>query len=729
MLVIFTTFVTMKKWIFLLLLSNPVWAQVQMPAATEYQWNILKYAADANVLSSSDFQSMPINELNGIQYLSAMGKLRSNPDWSEFEALGVLKGAVIGSIATVKIPLDAIDAIDLSTVFSLVEIPSKVAPLLDRVRYDVGADSVYWGINLPEGFDGSDVLVGVTDWGFDYTHPMFYDTLLQQTRIVAAWDQFKNSGPHPASYGFGAEYVGADELLAAQVDTANIYSYNTHGSHVAGIAAGGGAGIQYRGMAPAAGLLFTTFLIDAASVIEGFQWMQQIAESQGKRLVINMSWGLTYMGTLDGTSLLSQAIDQMSDEGVVFVASAGNNGDNDHHIKYTFDNSQFQTRVNFDAQTPEPNNWGQSITMWGEPAQSFWSRVQVYNSVNTLMAESAMYNTSSMLAYFDSLMVVGSDTVFFNITTDAAFPTNNRPHMRLRVRNNSNSLKVILNSGAESGAVHYWNVIELLTGVGNWGLPFTSFGTSAVSGDSEYSIAEPTCAASCISVAAYSARYLSQFGNPTGGGIASFTSYGPLLNEVQKPDVAGPGVNVCSSISSFTDASYNAIDEVLFNGTQYDFARFSGTSMSSPCVAGIAALLLDANPFLTPAQVKEILMTTARTDEFTGPINAPGDVRWGMGKVDAYAAVLLALQTEGLNTSAVESDKLSIYPNPTSNELFIRIPSHEQPSAVVLMSMSGQQITLPLIMGRVDVSSLASGAYVLRVQTEEAIAQVKVVVE
>ena len=719
----------MKKWIFLLLLSNPLLAQVQMPAATEYQWNILKQAVDGNVFFSDDIQAMPINKLNGVKYLSAMGKLRSNPDWSEFEALGVLKGAVVGSIATVKIPLEAIDAIDLSTVFSLVEIPSKVAPLLDRVRYDVGADSVYWGINLPEGFDGSDVLVGVTDWGFDYTHPMFYDTLLQQTRVVAAWDQFKNSGPHPASYGFGAEYIGADELLAAQVDTANIYSYNTHGSHVAGIAAGGGAGIQYRGMAPAAGLLFTTFLIDAASVIEGFQWMQQIAESQGKRLVINMSWGLTYMGTLDGTSLLSQAIDQMSDEGVVFVASAGNNGDNDHHIKYTFDNSQFQTRVNFDAQTPEPNNWGQSITMWGEPVQSFWSRVQVYNSVNTLMAESAMYNTSSMPAYFDSMMVVGSDTVFFNITTDAAFPTNNRPHMRLRVRNNSNSLKVILNSGAASGTVHYWNVIELLTGVGNWGLPFTSFGTSAVSGDSEYSIAEPTCAASCISVAAYSARYLSQFGNPTGGGIAAFTSYGPLINEVQKPDVAAPGVNVSSSISSFTDASYNAVDDVLFNGTQYDFARFSGTSMSSPCVAGIVALLLDANPFLTPAQVKEILMTTARTDEFTGPINAPGDVRWGMGKVDAYAAVQLALQTEGLNTSVVESNKLSIYPNPASNEIFIRIPSHEQPTTVVLMSMSGQQIALPLIMGRLDVSSLASGAYVLRVQTEEVIAQAKVVVE
>jgi subtilisin family serine protease len=636
---------------------------------------------------------------------------------------------MVGTICTLKIPVDAVDEIELSDVFSLVEIPSKVSPHLDRARYDVGADSVYFGAGLPEGFDGENVLIGITDWGFDYTHPMFYDTLLQQTRIVAAWDQFKNSGPHPADFAFGAEYIGADELLAAQVDTANIYSYNTHGSHVAGIAAGGGAGIQFRGMAPAAGLLFTTFLIDAASVIEGFQWMQQISQAQGKRLVINMSWGLTYMGSLDGTSLLSQAIDQMSDEGVVFVASAGNNGDNDHHIKHTFSNSQFQTRVNFDAQTSEPNNWGQSITMWGEPNQSFWSRVQVYNSLNTLVAESSIHNTANMPVYFDSLMVVGSDTVFFNLTTDASYPTNQRPHMRLRVRNSSNTLRIVLNSGAESGVVHYWNMIELMTGVGNWGIPFTSFGTSAVSGDSYYSIAEPTCASSCISVAAYSSRYLSPFGNPTGGGVASFTSYGPLLNEVQKPDIAGPGVNVSSSISSFTDASYNAVDEVIFNGVQYDFARFSGTSMSSPCIAGIAALVLDANPLLTPDQVKEILMTTARTDEFTGPINPPGDARWGMGKVDAYAAVQMALQTEGLSTDVVLSNEVSIYPNPASNEIFIRMDAREQPATVTLISMSGQQFTLPITMGRVVVSTLASGAYMLRTQSVTGWYQCRIVIQ
>ncbi|MFM7727199.1 MAG: S8 family serine peptidase, partial [Flavobacteriales bacterium] len=272
------------------------------------------------------------------------------------------------------------------------------APALDRVRYDVGVDSVYFGAGLPEGFDGENVLIGVTDWGFDYTHPMFYDTLLQQSRVAAAWDQFKNSGPHPSGYNYGTVYETPEELMLAGGDTANIYSFGTHGTHVAGITGGGGAGIQYRGMAPAAGFLFTTFLIDAASVVDGFHWMQQVAQAQGKRLVINMSWGLTYMGTLDGTSLLSQVIDQMSDEGVVFVASAGNNGDNDHHIKYTFNNSEFQTRINFDAQTPQPNNWGESVTMWGEPNQTFLSRLQVYNSLNALQAETAQFMTNNMPA-------------------------------------------------------------------------------------------------------------------------------------------------------------------------------------------------------------------------------------------------------------------------------------------------------------------------------------------
>ena len=79
-------------------------------------------------------------------------------------------------------------------------------------------------------------------------------------------------------------------------------------------------------MAFDAQFLFCSFLIDAAAALDGVAWMQQVAQQDGKRLVVNMSWGLYYMGTLDGHSLISQALDQFSAEGVVFSISAGNNG-------------------------------------------------------------------------------------------------------------------------------------------------------------------------------------------------------------------------------------------------------------------------------------------------------------------------------------------------------------------------------------------------------------------
>jgi subtilisin family serine protease len=720
---------TMKHLLFFLLLGQAAAAQFTMPSFSQHQWQqIESIAAQGENIKPEEVEAYPVYRINGRYYLSVMGRLNEAPNWKDMRALGVMQGATIGAIATAKIPLSAMAQIDLSQVFTQVEIPSKVAPHLDRVRYDVGVDSVYTGQGLPEGFDGENVLIGITDWGFDYTHPMFYDTLLQQTRVVAAWDQFRNQGPHPAGYTYGTEFNTIDELLAAGGDTANIYSYNTHGSHVAGIAGGSGAGIQYRGMAPAVGFLFTTFLIDAASVIDGYHWMQQVAQEQGKRLVINMSWGLTYMGTLDGTSMLSQVIDQMSEEGVVFVSSAGNNGDGNHHIKHTFDNSEILTRITFDTSTPQPNNWGESITMWGEPNATFWSGLNIYNSLSVLQTSTPHYYTNAMPAYFDSLMVVGADTIFFNIATDASFMTNQRPHMRLRVRTTNSALRVVLSSGAASGTVHYWNVVELLNGVGNWGLPFTSFGTTGVGGDSQYSIAEPTCAASCISVAAYSARYLSNFGNLTGGGIATFTSTGPLMNEVMKPDIAGPGVNVCSSISSWTDHSYTAIDNVTFNGVNYDFARFSGTSMSSPCVAGIVALMLDANPLLTSAQVKEILKATARTDNYTGAITSPGDTRWGMGKVNAYAAVLLSLATQGLNTEEQMPSAIALYPNPATDRLYVKTDLPVMPTSIDFYSLQGERIALPVQAGFMDTSVLSAGIYVAVIETESGRSYVKVVI-
>ena len=85
--------------------------------------------------------------------------------------------------------------------------------------------------------------------------------------------------------------------------------------------------------------------------------------------------------------------------------------------------------------------------------------------------------------------------------------------------------------------------------------------------------------------------------------MASFSARGPgPLPDVLKPDVTAPGVRI---VAGFTPDAANAM-----SGENY--AYLSGTSMSTPHVAGVAALLRQAHPAWSPAAIKSALMTTAR---------------------------------------------------------------------------------------------------------------------
>ncbi len=90
-----------------------------------------------------------------------------------------------------------------------------------------------------------------------------------------------------------------------------------------------------------------------------------------------------------------------------------------------------------------------------------------------------------------------------------------------------------------------------------------------------------------------------------GNTMASFSSrgLGPVPDLI-KPDVTAPGVNI---LAGFTPDAVNATQGE-------EFAYLSGTSMSTPHIAGVAALLLQANPDWSPAALKSSLMTTARQD-------------------------------------------------------------------------------------------------------------------
>lgn len=96
-------------------------------------------------------------------------------------------------------------------------------------------------------------------------------------------------------------------------------------------------------------------------------------------------------------------------------------------------------------------------------------------------------------------------------------------------------------------------------------------------------------------------------GDTTGGPatltpqVGGFSSRGPALasgSDVIKPDIIGPGVSVLAAVAPPSNHGR-------------DFDLYSGTSMSTPHVAGLAAFMMGANPSWTPMTVKSAMMTTA----------------------------------------------------------------------------------------------------------------------
>ena len=705
----------LRTWCVVVLLSFclfPIHGQNTLSLADKNELGIISSDFKDGILDSTTLSSYPINLINNQYYVSFLAKI--NPDFDKLTLMRsrYIVGNPIRNIVSIKVPIEASEYVSSLQGVDYLELAGKVNHQLDKAVHDVRADSVQQGIGLPQGFKGKNVYIGVTDWGFDYTHPAFYDSTLSQTRIIAAWDQFKTSGPHPQGFNYGTEHVGASALLAAGSDTANIYSYSTHGTHVASIAGGCGAGTAYRGVAYDANFLFVTFLVDEGAVLDAWEWMYQKAQAAGKRLVINMSWGLYHFGTLDGNSLLSQAITAYSDLGVVFVNSAGNNGNVNFHLKKTFNNDQLNSKVDFYSYAANANMWGQSIHAWGEVGHSFSNGVVVKNASNATLAESPFYSTNVTNTYIDTFLVAGTDTIFYNIAADSAHPLNQKPQMRLRVKCTNTALKILLKSTAIAGTVNYWNVTELTTDVGNWGMPFSYSGTGTTPGDADHGISEPSCSDDVISVAAYAPSYQTPGGATVGGGLASFSSHGPRYDGVMKPDIAAPGVSICSAISSFTDAAYTTISSVTFNNKTYDYAKFSGTSMSGPVVAGVCALILEANPWLSAAQVKQLIKETARTDNFTGVIPALGSPLWGMGKLNAYAAVQEALALVEVPENSMEN-AWNVYPNPVIERLHFTLVD-ELPNACTVVDAQGKCMVLPIQDEHVSVKYLKPGQYTLQ---------------
>ena len=164
-------------------------------------------------------------------------------------------------------------------------------------------------------------------------------------------------------------------------------------------------------------------------------------------------------------------------------------------------------------------------------------------------------------------------------------------------------------------------------------------------GPAQLQISTPAAAENPITVAA-GADWVSPVG-VWRKGLAVFSSRGPTADFRIKPDIAAPGVSITAAKAG--------------GGT----ITYSGTSMAAPFVAGVAALMLEADPTLSPSSVKDIIGDTAMPRGDTSALDGAGRPKnydYGWGELDAFASVAEASGAAGYTPTAFP---VELYQNPT----------------------------------------------------------------
>ena len=682
-------------------------------------------------LSEKTIKNHALQMRNGM-YWAALAIKVDEASFSEdaIHSLGAYINSRFDGLRSVDCPVHRLpELMDIPGILQ-VDGGAEDSPLMEVSLVETYADSAKAGLGLPKGLTGKGVVVSVIDWGFDYTHPNYYSVDFQEYRVKRVWDQNLAGGTPPQGYSYGAEFATQADILAAEHDDPYVFGLGSHGMHTSGIAAGSGAGTPHQGIAHEAELVLLPYRRNAASLLDGLTYTKNYANSVNKPFVFNMSTG-SHLGPHDGTTLKNQAISQTVGKGAVFVGSAGNNGQNEFHLDHTFNNDTISTvcaTVNANAY------WGQTMAIWGAPNQNLHMSFSVVAANGDTLYSFPYYLQSIDEPLMDTIIYINpndsSRTLEFKLLSIASDANNLKPNFRFEFRNLTAG-RIAAHFHATSGRMDIWHNIRLEERYTNWGvnLQASALGGNQVwpgykRGDVDYGVGEPSgVGPSVITVAAYRSARTMPTGIPFGGDLAAFTSFGPTVDGRVKPDIAGPGVGVVSSVSSFDPDVNTSIPPVIFNGKNYNFQAYSGTSMSGPTVAGIVALMLEANPDLSWQFVRDILINTARQDNITGTLPAAGHLRWGHGKVNAWQAVFEVFNSIGIKNYTPVA-QWRVYPNPNPGT-YLYLDSRELPHGVYQIKIFDTKGLLiqaydykhqGLDRWELDMSSFPSGFYVLKVE-------------
>lgn len=562
-----------------------------------------------------------------------------DPARTSWQQLGVTPIAENAGTATVRLTLDALQRLAKQQGVEYIQITSGATQMLNLARQEAGTDQIHKGTDLPKAYTGEGVVVGVVDAGFDYMHAAFRRPADGALRIKRVWEQSATTldgASAPAKYGYGIELNTPELIEKAQGDSDS----NSHGTHVAAIAAGSDAYKDgaYVGNAPDADIVLVALDLNTstnADISNAVQYIFDYADEVGKPCVVNLSLG-NQDGPHDGTSTFDTMTDAMQGPGRLIVGAAGNHRTDAFHIDHTFataDAAPLRTFVKYKV-APSNSVSGGTIEIWGEKGVDFTVDIAAYSTFNKKDARSTTVYPAEGVTNVDfGKYATGTWKVASEVS-----PLNGKPHVVLTsaltsIRNNYAIALTVTPKTA--GRVNIWSDNTYLAlesrDIEGFSAPDAASSTLCEIGGTGKRI---------LTVGSYTTRneYTTNGGQQatlqeTVGDLSSFSSYGPTVDGRMKPNITAPGCFIISAVSN-NDASGNLMyaeyNENFGRYNQYGYMQ--GTSMASPFVAGIVATWLQAYPQLTPEQLHEIVQNTARKDSFTA--TAP-DSNWGYGKINA----------------------------------------------------------------------------------------------
>lgn len=494
------------------------------------------------------------------------------------------------------------------------------------------------------GLTGARVVVGLVDSGIDLAHGDFRDGS-NHTRIAFLWDQ-TSSGTPPPGYTYGREWTAAqiDAGIAMESDPQG------HGTHTAGIAAGDGSAtghgepaFRYVGVAPGAILIVVKTDLFSDKIADGINYVFGRAEQMGYPAVVNLSLGNQF-GPHDGTDDFDVTTNLLSGPGHVIVAAAGNDRGLGLHAEAVVapaDSSTITFVVPPYSAQPFNNNDEVVLDGWYDGGAALAVRVITPNGFvvgPVAPGATAASNTEDGRVEIDNATwspVNGDENVSIQLIDALALKPPRAGKWTIWVEH------LPLDAGKAPAELDLWAWYNSMADV--------HFVRHV---QEEEIVTSPATADSVIAVGAYitKTRWPSIDGHtyrydpePARGSITDFSSPGPRRDGAQKPDVAAPGMGIVSALSPAAPQDSVGITP------DGEHVLMQGTSMASPHVAGLVALMYQAWGTMSAAEIKQRLIAAARSDGFTGAVP---NATWGFGKINSLASTGYPVPVTAIESTA-----------------------------------------------------------------------------